>query len=72
MFEKAIEFRINGRVIAFAGTINGKTRNQFDIDPQVAYAEIELNKIFDFYSNKKFKVSQFLNSRFLKRLCDYG
>ena len=70
MFEKAIEFRFS-TVIAFAGTINGKTRNHFDIDPRVAYAELlELNKIFDFYSNKKFKVSPIRQFPFSKR--DYA
>lgn len=70
MFEKAIEFRLGGKVIASAGTINFKTRNHFDIDEQVAYAELELNKIFDFYSNKKFKVSPIPQFPFSKR--DYA
>ena len=70
MFEKAIEFRIGGKVIASAGTINVKTRNHFDIDQQVAYAELELNKIFDFYSGKNFKVSPIPQFPFSKR--DYA
>ena len=70
MFEKAIEFRLGGNVIASAGTINIKTRNHFDIDHQVAYAEIELNTIFDFYSSKKFKVSPIPQFPFSKR--DYA
>ena len=70
VFEKAIEFRLGGKVIASAGTINFKTRNHFDIDQQVAYAELELNKIFDFYSNKKFKVSPIPQFPFSKR--DYA
>ena len=70
MFEKAIEFRIGGKVIASAGTINVKTRNHFDIDQQVAYAELELNRIFDFYSGKNFKVSPIPQFPFSKR--DYA
>ena len=70
MFEKAIEFRLGGNVIASAGTINIKTRNHFDIDQQVAYAEIELNTIFEFYSSKKFKVSPIPQFPFSKR--DYA
>jgi len=70
MFEKAIEFRLGGNLIASAGTINIKTRNHFDIDQEVAYAEIKLNKIFDFYSSKKFKVSPIPQFPFSKR--DYA
>ena len=70
MFERAIEFRLGGNLIASAGTINIKTRNHFDIDQQVAYAEIELNKIFDLYSSKKFKVSPIPQFPFSKR--DYA
>ena len=70
MFEKAIEFRLGGNLIASAGTINIKTRNHFDIDQEVAYAEIELNTIFDFYSSKKFRVSTIPQFPFSKR--DYA
>ena len=70
MFEKAIEFRLGGNLIASAGTINIKTRNHFDIDQEVAYAEIELNTIFDFYSSKKFRVSPVPQFPFSKR--DYA
>ncbi len=70
MFEKAIQFRLGGNLIASAGTINIKTRNHFDIDQEVAYAEIELNTIFDFYSSKKFRVSPVPQFPFSKR--DYA
>ena len=70
MFEKAIEFRLGGTVIGFAGSINTKTRSHFDIDQRVGYAELELNKIFDFYSNKNFKVSPIRQFPFSKR--DYA
>ena len=70
MFEHSIEFRLGGKLIAMVGTINLKTINHFDIDQQVAYAELELNKIFDFYSNKKFKVSPIRQFPFSKR--DYA
>ena len=70
MFEKAIQFRLGGNLIASAGTINIKTRNHFDIDQEVAYAEIELNTIFDFYSSKKFRVSTIPQFPFSKR--DYA
>ena len=70
MFEKAIEFRIGGKVIASAGTINVKTRNHFDIDDEVAYAELDLNHISALYSNKKFKVAPIPQFPFSKR--DYA
>jgi len=70
MFEDSIEFRLGGKLIAMAGTVNFKTINHFDIHQQVAYAELELNKIFDFYSNKKFKVSPIRQFPFSKR--DYA
>ena len=40
MFEKAIEFRLAGTVIGFAGSINAETRSHFDIDQRVGYAEL--------------------------------
>ena len=70
MFENSIEFRLGGKLIAMAGTVNLKKINYFDIHQQVAYAELELNKIFDFYSNKKFKVSPIRQLPFSKR--DYA
>ena len=70
MFEDSIEFRLGGKLIAMAGTVNLKTINHFDIHQQVAYAELDLNKIFDFYSNKKFKVSPIRQFPFSKR--DYA
>jgi phenylalanyl-tRNA synthetase beta chain len=70
MFEKALEFRLGGKAIALIGTINVKMRNNFDINHQVAYAELELNKIFEFYANKKFKVSPIPQFPFSKR--DYA
>ena len=70
MFENSIEFRLDGKLIAMAGTVNLKKINYFDIHQQVAYAELELNKIFDFYSNKKFKVSPIRQLPFSKR--DYA
>ena len=70
MFEDSIEFRLGGKLIAMAGTVNLKTINHFDIHQQVAYAELELNKIFDFYSNKKFKVSPIRQFPYSKR--DYA
>ena len=70
MFENSIEFRLGGKVLASVGTISDKTRNHFDIKQQVVYAELELNKIFDFYSNKKFKVSPVRQFPFSKR--DYA
>ena len=70
MFDKSIEFRLGGKLIAMAGTVNFKTISHFDIHQQVAYAELELNKIFDFYSNKKFKVSPIRQFPFSKR--DYA
>ena len=70
MFEDSIEFRLGGKLIAMVGTVNLKTINHFDIHQQVAYAELELNKIFDFYSNKKFKVSPIRQFPFSKR--DYA
>ena len=70
MFEDSIEFRLGGKLIAMVATVNHKTKNHFDIHQQVAYAELELNKIFDFYSNKKFKVSPIRQFPFSKR--DYA
>lgn len=70
MFENSIEFRLGGKLIAMAGTVNLKKINYFDIHQQVAYAELELHKIFDFYSNKKFKVSPIRQLPFSKR--DYA
>ena len=70
MFENSIEFRLGGELIAMAGTVNLKTINHFDIHQKVAYAELELNKIFDFYSNKNFKVSPIRQFPFSKR--DYA
>jgi len=70
MFEKALEFRLGGKAIALTGTIDAKMRNNFDIDHQVAYAELDLNKIFEFYANKKFKVSSIPQFPFSKR--DYA
>lgn len=70
MFENSIEFRLGGKLIAMAGIVNLKKINYFDIHQQVAYAELELNKIFDFYSNKKFKVSPIRQLPFSKR--DYA
>ena len=70
MFENSIEFRLGGKLIAMAGIVNLKKINYFDIHQQVAYAELELHKIFDFYSNKKFKVSPIRQLPFSKR--DYA
>ena len=70
MFEKAIEFRIDGKMVASAGTINNKTSNHFDIDEEVAYAELDLSHISAFYSNKKFKVAPIPQFPFSKR--DYA
>ena len=70
MFEDSIEFRLGGKLIAMVATVNHKTKNHFDINQQVAYAELELNKILDFYSNKKFKVSPIRQFPFSKR--DYA
>ncbi len=70
MFENSIEFRLGRKLIAMAGTVNLKTINHFDIHQQVAYAELELNKIFDFYSSKKFNVSPIRQFPFSKR--DYA
>ncbi|RPG63440.1 MAG: hypothetical protein CBD66_000540 [Flavobacteriaceae bacterium TMED206] len=70
IFDKAMEFLIGGKVIASAGTINSKTRNYFDIDDEVAYAELDLNHISALYSNKKFKVAPIPQFPFSKR--DYA
>ncbi|MAW08769.1 MAG: phenylalanine--tRNA ligase subunit beta [Flavobacteriaceae bacterium] len=70
MFEKVIEFRIGGKVIASVGNINSKISNYFDIDEEVGYAELDLNHMFAFYSNKKFKLSPVPQFPFSKR--DYA
>tara|TARA_B100000575_G_scaffold98644_1_gene78706 strand:+ start:24831 stop:27251 length:2421 start_codon:yes stop_codon:yes gene_type:complete len=70
IFEKSIEFRIEGNVLASVGTINRATRNHFDIEQDVAYAELSLNNISDYHSNKKFKVSPIPKYPFSKR--DYA
>ena len=70
IFDKAMEFLIGGKVIASLGTINSKTRNHFDIDDEVAYAELDLNHISALYSNKKFKVAPIPQFPFSKR--DYA
>ena len=70
IFEKVIDFRIGGKVIASAGTINSKIRNHFEIDEEVACAELDLNNISAFYLNKKFKVTPIPQFPFSKR--DYA
>ena len=70
IFEKSIEFRIEGDVLASVGIINRTTRNHFDIESDVAYAELSLNNISYYYSNKKFKVSPIPKYPFSKR--DYA
>ncbi len=70
IFEKFIEFRIGGKVIGSAGTVNSKIRNHFEIDEEVACAELDLNNISALYSNKKFKVAPIPQFPFSKR--DYA